>query len=413
MKNISTSAALAALLAAAPAHADPSSFPAAATVTTTALFQFQSEGLTGDNHGRFYTAARNAFTLVGTTKVPAPCPVWRIDADGTTAVVGYLPTPTATDPCVASGLAFDRFGDLYVGNAATVAGAPVGQVFRLTPNAVSPPTATLFARDVPGANGIAFDRDGNLWVSDGTTGQGRIWRIPPAGGSGLDAGNVRFRVQPMLNPAGVGRQIKSTPPGAAVNNPGDVIVANGIAFTRTGDLVIADTARGAIWKAELDRNGRLLSRTGCDAAFAPDTLCLDSVLVAHPYLESVDGIALDAAGNVWAVANARQAIVVVDHDRNVREIFRNPLNASGLRNGFAAGDARNAHIVEFPASPYLDGDRFCTSSFDGGSPLAGTSVSTRDNSPSDPGEIRLSGPSRGKISCIDQPLAIPGLPLPL
>jgi sugar lactone lactonase YvrE len=399
------------------AQADGGHFPAPATVTTLALFPWQTEGLTSDGHGHLYTAARNASVQQGTVRVPDACPVYRVNLfDGASAIVGYVPTPNHSDVppppntdspnCVTSGLAFDAAGDLYVASAATVAGVAFGQVFRMTPDPAAPPTGTVFATAVPGANGIAFDRAGNLWVTDGTTGQGRIWRIPPSGGSGLDPGNERFRVQAMLNGKGVGRQIKSAPPGVAGTSAGDVIVANGVAFARSGELLIADTARGAIWRVELDRNGELMSPTGCDTTFSPNTLCLSNVLVAHPYLESVDGIALDAAGNIWGVANARQAVVVVDTDRNVHEIFRNPVNeTTGLRNGGqSVGDN---HIVEFPASPYLVGDRFCTSTFDG------TPPSSRDNAPPDAGEINPTGAWRGKISCMDQRLAIPGLPLPI
>jgi hypothetical protein len=35
------------------------------------------------------------------------------------------------------------------------------------------------------------------------------------------------------------------------------------------------------------------------------------VFAAHPYLEGVDGIALDRAGSIHAAANERNAIVVV------------------------------------------------------------------------------------------------------
>ena len=133
-------------------------------------------------------------------------------------------------------------------------------------------------------------------------------------------------------------------------------------------------------------------------------LCTSNLRLAHPLLEHVDGIALGVAGNVWAVANGRNAIVVAYASGRVEDVFRNPVNAAGLRN--AAGDAAgNTHIVEFPASPYLVGHRLCTSTFD---------QDNRDNSPAAAGE--LDGPTgtlRGKISCLDAVLPVPGLPLPI
>jgi hypothetical protein len=110
---------------------------------------------------------------------------------------------------------------------------------------------------------------------------------------------------------------------------------------------------------------------------------------------------------VWGVANGRNALAVVAKDGGFREVFRNPVNGStGLRN---AGDLSvgNNHILEFPASPYLIGDQLCTSTFDG------TPPSARDNSPPSAGELDPAGPLRGKISCLDQRLMIPGLPLPI
>jgi hypothetical protein len=182
-------------------------------------------------------------------------------------------------------------------------------------------------------------------------------------------------------------------------------VANGLAFTRDGDLFVADTARGALWKVEFDRRGNLKSKTGCDTTFTDNTLCLDNVFVAHPYLEGTDGIALDRAGNIWNSANERNAIVVVTRHGQVHEVFRNPPNAAGLRNSADTVEG-NRRILEFPTSPVLIGKKFCTSQSDG---------DRRDNSPNSGGEVSQAGPvgARGKVSCMDQELEIPGLRLPV
>ena len=257
---------------------------------------------------------------------------------------------------------------------------------------------------MPGTNGLAFDRSGNLWTGDGTTGQGRVWKITPAGIVTLE-----FRVPPMRNGTalggdigatgaeptqGVGRQAKTYPHTAVGGNPQD-LVANGLAFNTEGDLFIADTARGAIWKVEFDRHGNLKSQTDCDSTFAEKTLCLDNIFVAHPLLDGTDGIALDRAGNIWNSANERNAIVVVTRHRRVVEIFRNPPDAlTGLR---------NTGPLETPTSPFLLGHLFCTANSDG---------NRRDNFPNTAGEIKPTGPV-GKISCMEQRLRISGLRLPL
>lgn len=342
------------------------------------------EGLTGDDEGNLYVAQRGG---------PAGCPVQRIPASGGSPVLVGL----VSAPCSPSGLTFNAAGRLYI----TGLGAQSDQIGVLTPSSAAPATATVFATGVPGANGLAFDRRGNLWTGDGTTGLGRVWRIAPSGGAGMEM----FRVQPMANDVsgGVGRDVRSLPPGtvslttrSATNTLGSQpLVANGVAFTEDGALLIADTARGAIWKVELDQNGTVLSPTGCDATFTPDTLCLDNVWIQHPALEGVDGIALDRAGKVWAAANERNAIVLVDRQARVEEFFRSPAATSGLR---------NQGPLEFPTSPFLSDRVLCVTQSD---------ASRRDNVPNGGGEV---GPSTGfvaKISCLDQRLQVPGLRQPI
>jgi sugar lactone lactonase YvrE len=381
-------AVLLAAFATAVAADDEARFPRNASFTTLIVTPLAIEGLTGDNAGNLYTTGRAAS--------PAPCPVWRIDiASPALVTVGFIPNPAACNP---SGIAFDEAGELYVADA-----AGAGQVWKLTPSASTPPLATAFATGVPGTNGLAFDRRGNLWTGDGTTGQGRVWKITPSGDV-----EEAFRIQPMRNGAdlggdlaapGVGRQNNTVPTGNAQN-----LVANGVAFDDDGDLYVADTARGAIWKAEFNRRGELKNALNCDTTFTANTLCLDSVFVAHPYLEGTDGIALDRAGNIWNSANERNAIVVATRQGRVMEVFRNPPNAAGLRNSAdpAVGDN---HILEFPTSPVLLHKTFCTANSDG---------NRRDNSPNTAGEVNQGGPvgARGKISCMDQELNIPGERLP-
>jgi sugar lactone lactonase YvrE len=341
------------------------------------------EGLTADEQGNLYVAARGG---------GSPCPVYRVPTEGGGAtVVGFLPTP-----CAPSGLTFGDDGRLYFAGL----GAANDQIGVLTPDAATEPTATVFATGVPGANGVAFDRRGNLWTGDGTTGLGRVWRIPPEGGAGIEM----FRVQAMANDVsgGVGRDARSLPPGTinpanrqATNTLGSQpLVANGVAFTEDGTLLVADTARGAVWKVELDGDGNVESPVNCDTTFTANTLCLDNVFVQHPYLEGVDGIALDRAGTIFAAANERNAIVVVDRQGRVREFFRSP----------PVAQLRNEGPLEFPTSPFLVGRTLCVTQSDG---------NRRDNAPNSGGEVRPVGPAVAKISCLDERLQVPGLPLPV
>ena len=347
-----------------------------ATAWTTVLRStLPIEGLTGDDSGNLYVAARGG---------AAGCPVYRVDANGpanqTPAVVGSV-----MPPCSPSGLTFDSSGRLYI----TGVGAAGDAIAVLTPNAAAPPVATIFATGTPGANGLAFDRDGNLYASDGGTNQGRVFRVGPAGG----VATILFRVPPMANSVGVGRQNATLQPPLTPSPQN--IVANGLAFGHDGALLVADTARGALWRVELDRDGNVLSPTGCDATFTRDTLCFENVFVQHPLLDGADGIALDGSGRVWVDANERNAIVVVDRQGRVTEAFRNPIDG---------GNLRNQGPLEFPTSPFLADRTLCTTSSDG---------NRRDNSPNSGGEVGPGKPFLGKISCATERLQVPGLPLPV
>ncbi len=374
-----------------------SSWAQGATFSTLITTPLGIEGLTNDNAGNLYTTGRGV----------SPCPVWRINiASPSLVVVGNIP-----GPCSPSGLAFDRVGKLYVVDA--------DKIYSFLPNSSAPPTATVFASGVPGTNGLAFDSDGNLWTGDGTTGQGRIWKITTAG-----VVTEMFRVQPMANEVnlvagvgGVGRDARTLPPGTitvtptsrnAANTAGSQpLVANGLQFTKDGDLLIVDTARGAVWKVESDRDGRgrddydhggqLRAKTGCDTTFTPNTLCLqDHIFVQHPLLEGADGFVLDEAGNLWVSANERNAMVFVTKKGEVSEVFRNPPSATT--------QLRNEGPLETPTSPALYSYILCTANSDG---------NRRDNFPNTAGEINPAGPNRGKISCMNERTQVKGAPLPV
>lgn len=356
---------------------DDHSLPRDLDVSTLITTPLAIEGLTGDDAGNLYTTGRQAGNGVN-------CPIWRVNvAVPSLVVVGFVPAPSAGAQCSPSGLTFNEAGDLYISEG--------DKIYRLTPNESDPPVATVFASGVPGTNAVAFDRHANLWTGDGTTGHGRVWKISPSG-----VVTEAFRVQPMSNQVnlvagvgGVGRDVRTLPPGTvtasrnAANTAGSqALVANGLQFNRQGDLFIADTARGAIWRARFDRHGNLESRVGCDTTFTANTLCLDNVLVTHPYLEGADGIVLDKEGNIWVSVNERNAVAVVTNRSEVVELFRNPPDSSTL--------LRNTGPLEFPTSPFIIDGRVCTSNSDG---------NRRDNSPSKAGEIGGVGQPRGKISC--------------
>ena len=191
-----------------------------ATFSTLITTPLVIEGLTNDAAGNLYAPGRGEAT--------GNCPVYRVAPDNPVlTIVGIIPSPA----CSPSGLAFGPDGRLYVTQG--------DRIFSFVPSDTAPtPIATVFATGVPGTNGLAFDRDGNLWTGDGTTGLGRVWKINPAG-----TATLMFRVQPMANAAGVGRSDATL---AAGNRPAPR--RQRPAVHQRGDLLIADTARGAIWR---------------------------------------------------------------------------------------------------------------------------------------------------------------------
>lgn len=354
-------------------------FPLDAKFDTIATFENTIEGLTLRN-GYLFTAS-----------VGDPCPVFRIDP-GPPKVIQQVGQITA--PCFPLGMAFNSAGKLFIANAAQ------GTIVKLMPNVGSPPTADSFATVAPAINGLAFDADDNLYVSDGTAARGIVWKITPTG----DVTEL-FRIQPMRNgtnlgglidnglvgPEGVGRRILDVPPEEEQG-----IVANGLAFTDYGTLVVSDTARGALWEVEFGLGGAVISETGCDQTFTENTLCLNNVLVAHPCLEGADGIVLDTQGNIVVDANERNAVCVVQTYGTVIEIARNnPHPSTGLR---------NRGPLEFNSSPVILGRTFCTANFD---------RDRRDNFPATGGKLDPAGANRGNIVCMKEELPFPGLPLPV
>jgi sugar lactone lactonase YvrE len=370
--------------------------------TTLTTLPLDSEGLTVDPETQtLYTAEA--------PDASGECFVRRVTLTGLVSIVGVLPKPSG-GPCAPRGLEF-RDGHLYIADQGVGA---TGWVFEMDPVTGQ---AIVFAAGVAGANGIAFDSRGDLWVTDSLRGLGRVYRREAATGAVEEA----FRVPPVANGTtyggrlgvpnalGIGRQIVYVPVGmqsevkqvangiAIVERYSDAALGTGQGRPPVATLYIADTARGAIWTARLDKNGDLApGQTGCDPTLQDNTLCEDAVFVAHPRLEGADGMVADVEGNLWITANSRQAVVRVDRFGEVTELFRNPVNSQLLRSSADTAEG-NTHILEYPSNPVIVHGQ-------GGSHtstlcVTSTDRAPRDNWPGTVGEIGGPGQNKGKISC--------------
>jgi sugar lactone lactonase YvrE len=389
--KLGTSALLLSLAAASlPALADDKN-PYNVSVSTLITTPLAVEGLTNDNSGNVYAPGRS-------TTAGQPCPVYKVNVNQPQLkIVGNIPPP-ASGACSPSGLAFGPDAMLYV--------TQTDSIYRFRPDESSPPTATVFATGVPGTNGLAFDWNGNLWTGDGTTGAGRVWMIARDG-----TPMEMFRIPPMVNEVnqgagGIGRDVRSLPSGTVAVTPtsrnasntagSQPLVANGLAFDLRGNLYIADTARAALWRVKVNSSSTPIISTGCDTTYTANTLCMDHIFAQHAFLEGVDGIVVDVSGNIWSSVNERNALIYTyAHSGRSVEVFRNPPNASRVR---------NEGPLESPTSPVLVDFKLCTANSDG---------NRRDNSPNTAGEVTPAGPNRGKISCIDQGINVPGVRLPV
>ena len=236
------------------------------------------ESITADKQGRLYLPDRVTGNILRLDpKAPKPEVVGRIEPR---QIQGKK---VNADP---SGIAFNQQGDLFI------AVGPFSEVVRIRGADLDPQepgVAQTFATGTSGANGIVFDRSGNLFISGG--GSGMVYRVSPDGGAAQAA--VQMEKHTRTLPDGKSQQ---------------AIVANGLEFDRNGVLHVADTARGAIWKVVIGPDGK---------GGKP------SLLAQSPLLEGADGLAFDSRGDLWVVANERNALITVTPNGAVRELTKN------------------------------------------------------------------------------------------
>jgi sugar lactone lactonase YvrE len=246
----------------------------------------RTEGLVADGQGRLYTIdleSRRLFRITAAT--------------GAVEVLGTLPRP-------ASGMAFDRAGNLYMASGELILRVAAGPL-----NAVplDPASVQTFATGTAGANGLAFDGRGNLYVSGGAT--GNIYRVAPDGSVATPISGLRS------------------------DREEQPISTNGIQFGTDGRLYSANTGSGAIDRIAINADG---------SAGPVERIAQDQ------RLRGADGIVFAANGDLYVAVNERNAIVRIATSGEVTDITSNS----------------NAGPLEFPASAAFVGNDLYVVNFD-------------------------------------------------
>jgi len=236
------------------------------------------ESITADRNGMLYLPDRVTGNILRVDpKSPKAAVVGRIEAR---EIQGRK---VNAEP---SGIAFDSQGDLFV------AVGPFSEVVRIRGaelDAAKPGSAQTFATGTAGANGIVFDRQGNLFVSGGAS--GIVYRVGPNGGAAQAAVQIDKYVRTLAD-----------------GKTQQQIVANGVEFDANGALMVADTARGAIWKVVI----------GADGKGGKPVL-----LAQSPLLEGADGLDFDRNGKLWITLNELNGIATLTPDGQVRQVAKN------------------------------------------------------------------------------------------
>lgn len=262
------------------------------------------------------------------------------------------------------GIAIDKVGNIYVSMGAV--GGPLGEIRRISPDgtqttmveldaaaaglAVDAPGNVYYAyvtfdetggvhrlntdgstEQLPGTgsivlpNGLGFDKRGNLYVSDSI--QGAIWRVPPG-----ETAELWIQDESLIG----------CPPPEGSDLP--PVGANGVAY-RQGNLFVANTGQGLLVRVPIEQGGVaggpvvVAGNPGCDPA--------------DP-LFSMDGIAFDTRGDLYALLVLQNKLVKIDPETgDVTELvsgggFHNP---ASLAFGTGKGERKSVFIVNYALLP--------------------------------------------------------------
>lgn len=245
--------------------------------------------------------------------------IWKLDSDGNfLEVVASFPTFTGLFGGVA-GLRFDPRGNLYA--AVTSPYEDVQGVWIISPDGEKeriPGTADIILK-----NDVAIAPNGTVYMTDSA---GAIWRY-------TGSGNAKIWVE------------DETLVGTGAYGLGFALGANGIVYVpgkkmpfarnsnpnSAGGILVSNSEKGQLVYIPILRDGN---------AGEP------FVVISDPRLFGLDGITLDATGDIYGAANASYSVVRISRDgTHITEIAKHGLLDFPTGLAFGTGTARHTLYV--------------------------------------------------------------------
>jgi hypothetical protein len=242
----------------------------------------------------------------------------KIAPDGTLTTVAVL--GTGAPPRFLTGLAADAQGNIYAALNDVPATRGIWRVSRAgAVDQIAALPAAVFL------NALAFDARGNLYVSDQFTGV--IYRLARDGSVSVWSSDALLQVSPGL---------AACPwfmPSAA----------NGLAFNKQGDLLVAHTSDGAIVRIPVGADGS----AGPGTYFALPTCSL----------VGADHIAFDNRDNLYVAVNSQDKIVRISPDGAMETLASGPVDPlyfpAHIAFGTGLGERKQIFITNL--APFSEG----------------------------------------------------------
>jgi len=235
----------------------------------------------------------------------------KVAPNGTQSTVALLSPPgVGFGPL---GLAFDHRGELFAAVATFDPGS--SGVYRVSAGGAS--TRIAGTQQIILPNALAFDDRGNLFVSDSVA--GAVYRVS------RDGAVAPWVADPLLQ-------------GDGSFGFGVPLGANGIAY-RQGSLYVAVTEKGRVVRVPIGPSG---------GAGTPQ------VVAESPLLVGADGIAFDARGNLYVLANVRNDLVRLAPNGSLTTLATAAGHLdfpAGIAFGRGPLDHKTAFVVNFAIGP--------------------------------------------------------------